>query len=413
LYRFTPAAWVSIALTLFAVALALAFLNHLLVYTAVFFATGNLGLFIWSILSTRGLTVEREHPSTCLRGYPLTITLRIRNRGRGARFALIGYDCFLPAGHDKAYREIAVLSLAAGSSAEASYQATPRRRGIFEIGPFYFYSGDPFGFYRHVRRVDALTQLAVLPTPLNTRVNYLHSTSQVRKDELATIAMPGYSSEFLGVREYADGDPLRKIHWASTARLGKLITKQFERNVASTLCVLLVNDERSGTGKEEEHTPLEYSITLISTLAREASRANYLFSFLEINGKDIRAASGTGDNFFQTLALQLAEIGPGHPLDLQEHTQEIFEYLKPGSDLIIFTPHLTGTQAKFLANLRLQYRLLSVITFDLGSFRTSMPARERRSRVSFGKNFIIFELAYGDDLERQLQRFVEKVGFVR
>lgn len=413
MYRFTPTAWVSIALTLFAVSLALVFLNHLLVYTAIFFATGNVGLLVWSILSTRGLTVEREHPATCLRGYPLPVTVRIGNHGRGARFGLIGYDHFPPERPDKAYKEMAMLSLAAHSSAEVSYRVTPRRRGIFEVGPFYFYSGDPFGFFRHVRCVDTRTRLAVLPTPLSTRIDYLHSTSQLRKDELSTIAMPGYSSEFLGVREYAEGDPLRKIHWASTARLAKLITKQFEKNVASTLCLLLLNDERSTTGKDEEHTPLEYSITLISTLARETSRANYLLAFLELNGKNARTVSGSGGQFFQRLSIQLAEIGEGHALNLQEHSREIFEYLKPGSDLIVFVPHLSGAQARFLSNLRMHYRLLSVITFDLDSFRTAMPAQGRRSRVSFGQNFIIFELACGDDLGLQLQRFVEKAGLVR
>ena len=413
MYRFTPTAWVSISLTLFAVSLALVFLNHLLVYTAVFFATGNLGLLVWSMLSTRGLEVEREHPSTCLRGYPFTVTLHIRNRGRSARFVLLGYDYFPAERKELAYRELGVLSLAAGSSAEVNYQVTPRRRGIFQTGPFYFYSGDPFGFFRHVRRVAAFRPLAVLPTPLSTRVDYLHSTSQVRKDELSTIAVPGYSSEFLGVREYADGDPLRKIHWASTARLNRLITKQFERNVASTLCVLLINDEQSAAGKDEEHTPLEYAITLTSTLARETSRTNSLFSFLELNGENTRAVSGTGGDFFQRLSVQLAGIGAGHQLNLQERSREIFEYLKPGSDLIVFIPHMTGAQARFLANLRLHYRLLSVITFDLDSFRAATPSRDRRSRVSFGQNFIIFELAYGDDLGRQLQRFVEKVGLVK
>lgn|GEM_PF-1881577 len=413
MYRLTALSRVSLALTAFTILLVLIFKNHLLVYTAVLFATVNALLFIWSLLSTRGLTVERRHSATCLRGYPLAVELAIHNLNRAARFALVGFDDFEPAGEEKRYREVALMSIGSRSTATVCYEAVPVRRGHFEIGPFLFYSGDPFGFFRHVRRVNARTGLLVMPTPLDTRVNYLKSASLVAKDELSTIAMPGSSTEFLGVREYQQGDPLRKVHWASTARMGTLITKQFERNVASTLSVLLVNDDSSALGRDEELNPLEYSITLISTLARETSRSHYYFSFLELNGTEERYSAGLGQDYFQQLSMQLAEITPGERLDLSAAGGRILRYLPPSSDLIVFIPHLTGTEAEFLANLRLNYRLLSVITFDLESFRQGMPQAAPRSRVRFGQNFLIFELAYGDDLVKQLEAFVEKAGFVK
>jgi uncharacterized protein (DUF58 family) len=374
-----------LALTAFTILLVLIFKNHLLVYTAVLFATVNALLFIWSFLSTRGLTVERRHSGTCLRGYPLNVELVIHNLNRAARFALVGFDDFAPAGEEERYREVALLSIGSRSTATVRYEVVPTRRGHFEIGPFLFYSGDPFGFFRHVRRVNTRTDLLVMPTPLDTYVNYLKSVSLVVKDELSTIPMPGSSTEFLGVREYQQGDPLRKVHWASTARLGTLITKQFERNVASTLSVLLV----------------------------KTSRSHYYFSFLELNGTEERYSSGLGQDYFQRLSMQLAEITPGERLDLSAAGGKILRYLPSRSDLIVFIPYLTGTVASFLANLRLNYRLLSVITFDLESFRQGKPQVSPKSRVRFGQNFIIFELVYGDDLVKQLEAFVEKVGFVK
>ncbi len=413
MYRLTQLSRVSLALTVFTFILVALFKNHLLVYTAVLFATANIGLFLWALFSTRGLTVERSHSQTCLRGYPLRVLLTISNRFRTHRFALVGYDQFTPAKKGDNLREVALLSLAARSSVAVEYEAVPSKRGRYTIGPFYFYSGDPFGFYRNIRKVNVFTDLVVLPTPLETQVSYLRSTSQVAKDELSTVGIPGSSTEFLGVREYQSGDQLRKVHWASTARLGKLITKQFERNVASTLCVLLVNDDRSAIGREAEHNPLEYSITLVSTLARETSRSHYYFSFLELNGRNESRSSGMGSDFFQSISLQLAEISSGEKLDLTNYSSDILGSLPAGSDLIVFIPHLTGTESRFLANLRLNYRLLSVITFDLESFRKGAPSKTPRSRVSFGQNFLIFELAYGDDLVKQLDTFVEKVRFIR
>ncbi len=413
MYRLSALARVSLALTAFTIILVLIFKNHLLVYTAVLFVTSNAALFVWSLVSTRGLTVERRHSATSLKGYPLSIEIVIHNRFRAPRFSLVGFDEFKPGRKTQRFHEVALLSVSGRSSAIVVYEAVPVRRGKFEIGPFFFYSGDPFGFYRHVRRVNVRTPLVVLPTPLETRVNYLRSTSLVPKDELSTIPVAGSSAEFLGVREYQPGDPLRKVHWASTARRGSLITKQFERNVASTMSVLLVNNERSAEGKDEEHNPLEYAITLISTLAKETSRSHYYFSFLELNGGQVQHISGMGGGFFQQASLVLAGITPGEKLDLSDCSSEIMQYLPAGSDLIVFIPYLTGSESSFLANLRLHYRLLSVMTFDLESFRMAAPRRTPRSRVSFGQNFLIFELAFGDDLVKQLEIFVEKVGFVR
>ncbi len=43
-----------------------------------------------------------------------------------------------------------------------------------------------------------------------------------------TAPRAGSGTEILGVREYRPGDPLRRIHWRSTARRGELIVREFE-----------------------------------------------------------------------------------------------------------------------------------------------------------------------------------------
>jgi uncharacterized protein (DUF58 family) len=46
----------------------------------------------------------------------------------------------------------------------------------------------------------------------------------------ASVSAPraGSGMELFGVREYRAGDPLRRIHWRSSARLGQLVVREYE-----------------------------------------------------------------------------------------------------------------------------------------------------------------------------------------
>src|SRR5438445_13416249 len=61
------------------------------------------------------------------------------------------------------------------------------------------------------------------------RFKALAERQNVRELE-ASIAAPraGSGTEMFGAREYRPGDPLRRIHWRSSARHGELIVREFE-----------------------------------------------------------------------------------------------------------------------------------------------------------------------------------------
>ena len=68
------------------------------------------------------------------------------------------------------------------------------------------------------------------------RFTALSERLQVRELE-ANLAAPraGSGTEMFGVREYRPGDPLRRIHWRSSARHGELIVREFEPPGVQTL----------------------------------------------------------------------------------------------------------------------------------------------------------------------------------
>jgi uncharacterized protein (DUF58 family) len=102
----------------------------------------------------------------------------------------------------------------------------PARRGPFISTGWALDTGDLLGFYRERgTRTQGDTELAlVLP-----RFTSLGSRPRVRELEASAAASrAGTGTELFGVREYRPGDPLRRIHWRSSARHGELIVREYE-----------------------------------------------------------------------------------------------------------------------------------------------------------------------------------------
>jgi uncharacterized protein (DUF58 family) len=110
----------------------------------------------------------------------------------------------------------------------------PLRRGPVGAQNWVLESGDPLGLFR--RRGPSIDSELALVLPLFTSLaDRLH----VREVE-ASLAAPraGSGTEMFGVREYRLGDPLRRIHWRSSARHGELIVREFEPPGVQTLGIL-------------------------------------------------------------------------------------------------------------------------------------------------------------------------------
>jgi uncharacterized protein (DUF58 family) len=100
----------------------------------------------------------------------------------------------------------------------------PLGRGVIVASNWVLESSDPLGFFRF-RRKGANGEIGlVLP-----RFTSLSSMPQARELE-ASVSAPrsGSGTELFGVREYRPGDPLRRIHWRSSARLGELVVREYE-----------------------------------------------------------------------------------------------------------------------------------------------------------------------------------------
>jgi uncharacterized protein (DUF58 family) len=105
---------------------------------------------------------------------------------------------------------------------------TPLRRGIVRFDGVTLARPDPFGLFRAFCEFSAPQSLLVLPKRYLLPPVALPGNARYQEGGVALASNVGLSDEFVSLRDYRRGDPLRHIHWRSWAKTGKPIVKEFE-----------------------------------------------------------------------------------------------------------------------------------------------------------------------------------------
>ena len=104
----------------------------------------------------------------------------------------------------------------------------PLRRGILRFTGVTLARPDPLGLFRSFVKVPAPQTVLILPKRYPLPPIALPGAMQYQEGGVALAANVGRSEEFVALRDYRRGDPLRHIHWRSWAKAGKPIVKEFE-----------------------------------------------------------------------------------------------------------------------------------------------------------------------------------------
>jgi len=116
-----------------------------------------------------------------------------------------------------------------------TYALTPARRGRWALGPLLTTRTDVFGLVRTTQPLGSATRVAVWPrtVDLPTRTRVLGEV-----DRAATGARLASTDDSV-LREYVSGDDPRRVHWAGSARQGRLMVRADESAGVRPVTVLL------------------------------------------------------------------------------------------------------------------------------------------------------------------------------
>jgi uncharacterized protein (DUF58 family) len=190
----------------------------------------------------------------------------------------------------------------------AAYTLPTSRRGVFTLGPLELELSDPFGLARIVTIGCPPSTLTVHPRVDLIRSNYLPA----ERDPDMRVPLPvlgRIGDEFYGLREYRDGDDLRRVHWASTARVDQLMIRQPENLLQGRLTVAV--DLRTGI---HDPTTLESALSAAASILMAGIRSRIHVRLMTTTGIDtgFGATAGHGAALLDVLAG--AELRPGPAL---------------------------------------------------------------------------------------------------
>ena len=168
---------------------------------------------IWSIFSVRGLTLKRTlRQDRAQVGGLVEQRLELRGKFPLPRVWLeLIDDGTLPG-----YRGGRVLDVGLTGRKVWSADSVCLRRGLYELGPAIISGTDPFGLFRSSRRIGPTRTILVYPATVDINGPILPA-GQLMGGDRRRRGWHQTTNHVAGVRDYAPGDPLRHVHWRSTA----------------------------------------------------------------------------------------------------------------------------------------------------------------------------------------------------
>ena len=171
-----------------------------------------------------------------------------------------------------------VTHLGRGQAATVSLEKVYSRRGVFESERVRLKTGFPFGLFQTRREVRLARRITVFPHISQVDISFVF---QGRSGSVPKRQRRGESEELLRLREYASGDNLHHIHWKSTAKLGRLMVREFAVEQRRRFSIVFDNpgDETPGASAE----PFEAMVGAAASLAWHLAAHGLSFSFASID----------------------------------------------------------------------------------------------------------------------------------
>ena len=168
--------------------------------------------------------------------------------------------------------EFVVPPLGSHEKWDEMFLISSRHRGLIHVGPARAVRSDALGLLRRVRVWDEPVILHVHPRTV--RVPFDATGFQLDVEGVSTGKLSSSDVSFHALRDYEPGDDRRAVHWQSTARLGKLIVRQYEETHRSHHLIVL-DTARSSWDRDA----FEDGVSVAASLALAGISASRTVSF--------------------------------------------------------------------------------------------------------------------------------------
>jgi uncharacterized protein (DUF58 family) len=220
-------------------------------------------------------------------------------------------------------------------------------RGAYRFDEVHIAAGDLLG--RTIAEEDRSMPATLIVRPRLVATLALDARHDWQGERATRTGRIDDPSRFAGVRPYAAGDPVRRLHWRATARLGQPVVKRFdparERDVVIVLDIeTRVDDWRRSTAADraQEADRLEELCIVAASLARRfeqegAACGLAAASFSGSTRRIVFAAPSGAAGQSGHISDVLARLGPFPSATFGALLGGLARLVRPGTQLVVLT----------------------------------------------------------------------------
>jgi len=280
----------------------------------------HIGLFAGALIGAawwlarenlQGVAVERSAPSTAFVGDWLPVSVRLIGpaRRQGAWAVELSDELLGSLGEG-----VAARSLRPGEVREHTGQTRLRKRGTGPVFRWELSSSFPGGLWRVRHSGWHAMPLTVFPRPV-VPVE-LHDPGAVLDDEEGGLwqPTPDWGGDYLGIRDFQAGDPIKHVHWQASARAQRLVVREFDQRLPASHALLFHSWQPEGGRRLPDafEGALELLTGLLLRCCDEAVPVTLSADFLGWKTIQLNGAAALGE----TLALlAAAKWSPSNSLE--------------------------------------------------------------------------------------------------
>jgi len=210
----------------------------------------------------------------------------------------------------------------AGEAKTVKFECVFSRRGVYSLQGFMVNTTFPFGLFSRGKELPAEGRVRVYPRLVELKEFQFRFPFLFGQEALNR---KGSGDELHNLRDYHYGDDTRFVHWKASAKLGRLIVKEFTQ--ASDLVFQIVFSTHIKHPAETGLEHFEKAVSLIASLVNAYFQKGQEISFYS-GEKSISIPSGNRAGYFQLMDY-LAEVQPSET--------DLIDPLKIGPRSIVFS----------------------------------------------------------------------------
>jgi uncharacterized protein (DUF58 family) len=335
----------------------------------------RLGLLLLTLPVVAAVLVSRARlRMTCERAIePAQVPLGSPMKGQ----IILGQDGRLPAAilllEDTVPRELGSRPRFLVDRADATwrrvveYPLLGRVRGRFSTGPLTVRTTDPFALVQLDRQFMATSEVMVtprvFPLPSMRTTGGAGSTGEARPHRIGVVGQ-----DDVLVREYRQGDDVRRIHWRSTARFGDLMVRREEQAWDPSASILLDSRASAHAGRGMQNS-IEWAISAAASIAIHFLDDGFGIEIYEADGPlHIAGAMGQHSSASAELVVsRLTDLRP-RPTTTMHYAIESATIDRPGQLVIAVMGRMSAEDANALLRVRRNRAHGMALVLDVDSF---------------------------------------------